>query len=290
MKDRPMRWVFCMLMVFGLASPALAADLDVLRGPDSAAPSVSVGPATFTRWSGFYFGGHIGYTNGNSDLSGSTGPLIAYSLRNTTLEQSFSPSQWPVLAPANNSALTYGGFLGYNSQWQDLTLGVEANLNRAGFTLRAPSTPISLRTGADSSGTAYDVTVSGNGSVTNMDFATLRATAGYVVGNFRPYAFGGLALGLTTVSISSVVSGEQYTSGSTTVCTVAAPCFPLPTYTNAFGANSAVLYGFTAGGGIDVALTSNIFLRAEFEWDQFKPPPGFLMTVATGRVGAGLKF
>ena len=55
-------------------------------------------------------------------------------------------------------------------------------------------------------------------------------------------------------------------------------------------ANSEVLYGFTVGGGVDVALTQNIFLRAEFEFDQFNPPPGILLTIATGRVGAGFKF
>jgi opacity protein-like surface antigen len=61
-------------------------------------------------------------------------------------------------------------------------------------------------------------------------------------------------------------------------------------FTSTFNRNSEILYGFTVGGGVDVALTPNIFVRAEFEWDQFNPPPGILMTVATGRVGAGYKF
>ena len=66
-KDRqigvPMRWVFCALVLLGLASPAVAADLDldVLRGAETVAPPpLTVGPATFTRWSGFYVGGQIG--------------------------------------------------------------------------------------------------------------------------------------------------------------------------------------------------------------------------------------
>ena len=60
--------------------------------------------------------------------------------------------------------------------------------------------------------------------------------------------------------------------------------------TNSFGANNEVLYGFTVGGGVDYAVMSNVFLRAEFEWDQFRPPPGFLATIATGRIGGGFKF
>ena len=31
------------------------------------------------------------------------------------------------------------------------------------------------------------------------------------------------------------------------------------------------MYGFTVGGGLDVALTSNIFLRGEFEYVRFAP-------------------
>jgi len=57
-----MRRVFCALLVLGLASPALADDdYPFLR------EGKTVGPATFTRWSGFYLGGQLGYTNGNAD-------------------------------------------------------------------------------------------------------------------------------------------------------------------------------------------------------------------------------
>src|SRR5262245_30496880 len=45
-----------------LLSPASAADYDlpILRGSSQPPASVlSVGPATFTRWSGFYFGGNV---------------------------------------------------------------------------------------------------------------------------------------------------------------------------------------------------------------------------------------
>ena len=33
-----------------------------------------------------------------------------------------------MLGTANNSTIGYGGFVGYNTQWQDLILGIEANL------------------------------------------------------------------------------------------------------------------------------------------------------------------
>jgi outer membrane immunogenic protein len=194
------------------------------------------------------------------------------------------PSQWPVLGTANNSALTYGGFVGYNTQWEDVIVGFEANLNRAGFALNAPSTPIGpLTTAADSFGNTHTVTINANGSVTNFDLAGLRVRAGYVLGNFMPYAFGGAAFALSTVSIAATVHDVQCSTATPPVCNAF-------TFTGSNAFNNEVLYGFTIGGGVDVAVTPNVFLRAEFEWDQFKPPPGIMMSIATGRVGAGFEF
>jgi opacity protein-like surface antigen len=265
--------------VLGLASPALADDdYPFLRGAQT------VGPATFTRWSGFYLGGQVGYGNGNAGFGNSTQSSIAYALRETVLEADFTPSQWQLLGTANTSAPSFGGFVGYNSQWQDLVLGIEANLNRSALSLNAPSTPIGpLTTGADGFGYTHTVTINGTGSVANVDFATLRARAGYVVGSFLPYGFAGVALGLASVSVTANIHDIQ--------CATTTPfaCAPF-TFSGNFSQNMEVLYGLAVGAGVDVLVTPNIFLRAEFEWDQFNPPPGILMTVATARVGAGFKF
>ena len=101
-----------------------------------------------------------------------------------------------MLGTANISATSYGAFAGYNTQWQDLIIGIEANLAHAGLNLNAPSTPIGpLITGADSQGFTHTVRITATGSVTNLDFATLRARAGYVFGSFLPYGFIGPAFG-----------------------------------------------------------------------------------------------
>jgi len=275
-----------------LAAPARAGNLPdppVSPIPIGAAGSVSVGPATYTRWSGFYLGGQFGLSNGNANFSSATVPSLAYALRETTLEADFSPSQWPVLGTANNSGLTYGGFVGYNTQWEDVIVGIEANLNKSSLTLNAPSSPLSRTTGADTTGSVYALALSGSGSIANMWLGTLRIRLGYIAGSFLPYAFFGPAFGLTNAAVTATIAGEQYTSGTIGVCSVAQPCYPFSlSSSNVF--NNQVQYGYNAGLGVDFALAPNIFLRAEFEWDQFKPPPGILMGIVTGRVGAGLKF
>ena len=123
-----MRWVFCLLMLFGMGSSALAADYDlpILRGSSQPpAPVVTVGPATFTRWSGLYFGGVVSYSSASTDFS----PLRRRWWTSAAVndgEQRATPSEKTVLGRGSDIAFGGGGFLGYNTQWQDLILGVEA--------------------------------------------------------------------------------------------------------------------------------------------------------------------
>ena len=78
-------------LIVGLLSPAFAGDYDlpILRGSQSlapVAPVTTVGPATFTRWSGFYFGGAFSYGSAHSDFSTASQPLVHFSLQHTTVE------------------------------------------------------------------------------------------------------------------------------------------------------------------------------------------------------------
>src|SRR5579872_2933461 len=141
MKERPMRLAYGFLLLLGLAAPALAADLDTgpLRG------SLPVGPATFTRWAGFYAGGDASINNANVDFTNATQPLIALALQNTAVEQVFSPSQLQQIGRGAGTALGGGAFLGYNTQWQDLIVGVEANYTHTNVDATAASSQVIAR-------------------------------------------------------------------------------------------------------------------------------------------------
>jgi outer membrane immunogenic protein len=280
-----MRWLFYALVALGLTSRAAAADLDldILRG------SEPVGPATFTRWSGFYAGGQISYGDAKADFSGATQSLVAYSLRELALENEQSVSAWPVLGNGGSDAVGYGGFVGYNTQWEDLVLGLEGNYTHTNFTTTANSSPLSRITSAG--GNAYSVNLTGTGQLEITDYASLRARAGYVVGNFLPYGFAGLVVGLGNYSVTSEVSGQQNSASPAFFpCSTAAQTCVDYDFRNGVAQNNAVLYGYSVGGGVDWAITQNVFLRGEFEYIQFFPIANVVASVVSGRVGAGFKF
>lgn len=281
-----MRWVICALFMLVLAPRAVAADLDILRG------SEPVGPPTYARWSGFYFGGDVGYSNANADFSNATGPLTAFSLRELALENDAAVSSWPVLGKGSTSVPGFGGFVGYNTQWQDLVLGIEGNYTHSPFTATASESPLSRVVAAGSN--TYSVNLTGTGSLQVTDYASLRARAGWVLGNFLPYGFAGAVLGRGTYGVTSTVWGQQNASSAPAPIV---PCDPASvatcvnySYSDSVGKAGALLYGFSVGGGVDVALTANIFVRGEFEFVQFAPVGDIVASIISARVGAGLKF
>lgn len=284
-----MRWVIRALTVLTFASPAVAADLDVdvLRG------SEPVGPATFTRWSGFYAGGQIGFGDAQSDFSKATQPLLSYSLRELALETDVAVSTWPVLGRGGSDAAGYGGFVGYNTQWQDLVVGLEGNYTHTDFTTSAASAPLIGGAGriVSAGGSQYSVNLMGTGQLEITDYASFRTRAGWVLGNFLPYGFAGLVVGRGNYSITSQVYGQQNSATPAYFpCDPAAPTCVGYNFSNSAGQNGALLYGFSVGGGLDWALTPNIFLRGEFEYVQFAPIASIVASIVSARAGAGFKF
>lgn len=169
-------------------------------------------------------------------------------------------------------------------------LGIEANYDQASLSIFAPNSPISRITPADSQGNNYLVNITGSGSVTDLDFGTLRVRAGWVFGNFLPYAFAGVAIGRANVNITETTSGEQNPPASGACSSSSTPpCIPF-SFSGTAGKDSEWLYGGTVGAGLDVALTRDFFLRAEYEYIHFTPVASLLLDINTVRIGAGIKF
>jgi outer membrane immunogenic protein len=292
MSERPMRWALLAMLSVGIASPALASDYDlpnvpVLRGSaQPPAPLYSVGPATFTRWSGFYVGGDFSFNDGTSNFASATAPGVEFALQNTVVQQTFAPSQLSLLGNGAGNSFGGGAFLGYNTQWQDLVLGVEGNYTHTSVNTAAATSPSFLISRAFNppAGNVSSISLSkAAGSLSLTDYGEARFRAGYVVGNFLPYAFVGMAVGMGSYSISTHV--DLY-------CNNLGECVGFQPNGLDVGSSqsNALLWGYTVGAGLDWMLTPNFFLRGEFDFDQFAPISNIQLNLVSGRLGGAFRF
>jgi opacity protein-like surface antigen len=274
-----MRWLVCALILAGSAQGAAAADLSdmpLLRGSNTIDMS---GP---TRWDGFYVGAQAGLGFAGTDFGNSTKSLVAFILRNTTIESEQHVSDWTTLGKTDTSAASWGGFFGYQVQWDEVVLGVEANYNRTNMSAAASDTL--RRTFSTSDGYSNDVQVTATSSIHITDYATFRARAGWAAGNFMPYAFAGVAIGRADV----VQSARVVASGFDTTGSGNPPYSSDITKSNT--KTSAFAYGWTAGLGVEFAFMQRFFVRGEYEYIGFGAFNDLNTHIQTARVAAGVKF
>jgi opacity protein-like surface antigen len=232
------------------------------------------------RWDGVNFGAQIGVMNMNTDFSHATSPLVGQILTNSTIEDEAAPSQWVALANSGSNSRSYGAFLGYAVQWDQVVLGLDLGYNKMS-SLETSSSGTIERVVATSDNVAHDVTITATSSIKLIDYAAMRFRAGYAVGQFMPYAVIGGAVGRFNYSNSATVTDAQ-TAGGVTVT------FGPVTQTDA--KDNAFVAGFLGGLGMDVALAPNMFLRAEWEFVGFAKVSGISTGINTGRVGLGVRF
>jgi opacity protein-like surface antigen len=286
-----MRCLLAALGLIGLLSQAFAADyeLPTLRGSETFVPAYP----TYFSWQGFYAGGHLSYTSLQSDFSGATQPLVAYSLRNSTVLAQMTPDQWPVLGSRATGSAGVGGFVGYNFQWDNAVIGLELNYTHVSLNAAAPSSPLARKQSIG--GQINDVSIDASGSLHVTDIATTRARLGWAAGHFMPYITLGLAFGRADEAVSTSVT-DTVTDPSVQVPNPNAPPATIPAVVGVFNfqqsqsKNGAYLYGFAGGGGLDFALTQNIFARAEYEYVQWQRLWQIDSGIHNFRAGLGVKF
>jgi outer membrane immunogenic protein len=254
-----MRRLVCGLLLAGVAAPAFAGDFDNswLRGSSSDVPL----PRPYARWSGIYGGGQVstdfhgvGFNkDGNSTITQfkAGDPVLGAVALNPLLP----------LGSLTTTGLSYGGFVGYNYQIDDIVLGLELDLSHAA------STSTATQNQAATSGQLANGTITQNGptrtanclacytipgppptvvngfqiitstilyipsSVTTQntataslrDYGTARIRGGWAYDNFLPY----VAVGLSVARIDSTQTVLAHYAGTgvttTTTSTVPSP-------------------------------------------------------------------
>jgi outer membrane immunogenic protein len=235
-------------------------------------------------WEGTNFGVHMGMSNMNTDFGNGTSSLVAFILRNTEVEDQFSPSGWTTLPSNTTNGRQYGAFIGYNWQWDQLVLGMDAAYNRLSSLTASASGSIARQVVTTPDNVNNSLTITAQSSLKLIDYATMRARAGYAMGQFLPYATIGAAAGRFNYANSATVHNVGTPPAGS-------PILPFDlTDTQSNGKNNAIVGGFEAGLGVDVAILPNMFMRAEWEFIAFAPVGGIRANINTGRVGVGLKF
>ncbi len=272
-----MRRFLLAMMMFGTAAGAQAADMpDFLHG--SLLPYT---PSPTVNWQGFYVGGQGAIGESDMNFSGATQSVAAQLLNGLALEESGQVSSWPVGGKVSVRGTGFGGFVGYNSQWDSVVLGLEFSYLHGKF--GGSQTDSMGRSFVDSLGYTDNVLYQATSSIAISDMGTFRARAGYAVGSFLPYMFGGVALGQADIVRTASISGYGVNAN-------AAPGFTyIPiSYNATIGQYSHLIYGYSGGLGVDMMLMSCLFLRAEWEYVRFTS--AIDTDINTFRVGLGYKF
>ncbi len=272
-----MRIALVGLALLGIVSEASAADLgDVIRGSAPYVPGVP----TYHNWEGFYVGGQICYDNVVADFGNGVSSLVGFIERNSEEEAVMHPSTWTTLKNQTKSGQSYGIFAGYNSQWDDVILGVELNYNRTSLSVSDADSVSLQQTLSD--GKVHAITVNAAAGIDLNDYGTLRGRAGYVMGRFLPYGVLGVAVGRANVTQSAIVSERVSEQDGTFIRNI-----PTQTATNT---KAAYIWGYAAGAGLDMEVAPGFILRAEYEFLQFSTFNDMRAMMQTVRVGAGVKF
>lgn len=272
-----MRRVLWAAAMFAMSVGAQAADMpDVLRGSFVGSP----GPV---NWQGFYVGGQGAWAASAQTFTGKT---MDFSVQPGTIGGSVV-SQLPGLTvpiPIGttwHSTTGFGLFTGYNWQWDDVIAGAEMSYLHGNFGGSVSAVRQFVSAAALSDGLFHNPLVTSTSSITVTDYATFRARGAYAYGCFLPYAFAGFALGYANISTSARI--DDFVSA-----TPVGPFSGLSPLTGTSTGINHLIYGYTAGLGMDINLAGGFFMRGEWEYVRFAAQVDTHMN--TLRAGLGYKF
>jgi outer membrane immunogenic protein len=264
--------LFSVLLAVGHASAAEPGP-PVLRGSawDEAIPS-------YRDWSGFYVGGHIGYSSAMADFGTQGSSLVADIMRLSVLETEFSVSQW-VSPDGHGNGTPIGFFMGYNWQSEDTVYGFDLAYSHT--SILAGGTDSLARNVTTSGGDNYDVFVTATMGAKITDMLSIRGRGGVSYGSFLPYATLGVAVARLDVVRTANVTTIEYILG-----------VPQPPISESRDESRKGAFGFglSAGLGFDWEIFPQMFLRAEYEYLALAAVEDIKISIHTARAGVGVRF
>lgn len=221
-----------------VAAFLLLGGVSVAADPDFLSPvSPVAGSTNFESfdWSGFYAGINAGYLNSDasSELGSVNGPLLEADVANGALPGSVS---------SHTGAALLGVQAGYNQQFGNFVLGFEGDVAWADidgsseFRAIDPGTPFAPIFAGQETVTSYNTELN--------NFATARLRAGVTADRALFYVTGGIAAGHVANKFGIGVPGLGLGFGP--------------------WSESGILWGYTAGVGVEYAVTENVTAKLEY--------------------------
>jgi outer membrane immunogenic protein len=245
------------LGVVGISALLAAAPLSRATAADMAVKAPPP-PAPVYSWTGFYFGGNAGW-QGIAGAGMSSAPNDAVTAGALGLGPCIAANSCPQnYGSASGSGFIGGVQAGYNWQLQNYLVGLEADFQ--GVTARASTTTAN-------GGVGGFLPFTGAESTREDWLGTVRGRAGvFVTPSLLGYATGGYAYADVNRSWSA--------------------SFIPPVAGTWAGSTTNVLSGWTAGGGVEWALSNSFTLGVEYLYVRLDGD-SFLTTVQGGACAAG---
>lgn len=209
-------------------------------GPQAQAPDVPMLLPERPRWTGFYAGGSLGggRQSGRTTVAGPYGsPTISVGTPTpiTILAPyAIDPAAVPGRLSTDGSGAVGGGQFGFNYQIGAVVIGAETDLS-------ATRLGGSQTSAANPAGTRFTTHAQNELSM----LGTVRARAGFVLGDFMIYGSGGYAYGLIDQKGSIAPDTPTTVSGAT-------------------GSRSGLASGWALGGGVEYAILPGMTLRLDY--------------------------
>jgi opacity protein-like surface antigen len=295
-----MRWWVCGLLI-AMACPAVAADYDDswLRGSQVIGAAPTPPPRLYRIWAGVYGGAQVGEDFRGVDFRATQGIQTAINEDSVLNSLASALPNMQTLPQISTSGPSYGGFVGYNWQIDDVVFGAEFNANRSNLHQDANSN-VSRSYIINSGGNLFaptTVNVTAHSTIAMSDYFTFRGRLGWAFGNFLPYIVGGLSL----AQVDSTRSVDINYFG-TCVNTSSSICPIVGTGINAHNltiggdfpfsnvSHGKYIIGFDGAVGMDYLVTRYVFVRGEVEYVHLGNPNDIRLNAISARTAIGLRF
>lgn len=273
--------VFCLL---AFVTPTSAQDFETptLRGSSPFIPA----PPQYTPWAGVYAGGQIGLASADMDLRNAFDSVRIFDPGNLFTAPLGSVSGWATFGQKVVRSTSYGAFVGYNTQWSDAIIGIEANYNRSSLFGSSSDSRCQINGNPSCSGAvtlgdgnAYNVNSIATASARITDYGTIRMRGAWAYENFLPFGTIGVA-----------VARAEVIRTATANATPVDPLFGTAFVHTETDRQTRFTWGWSASAGVDYLIMPNVFVRGEYEFIQLNPVANVRLSVSTARIGGGLKF